>query len=80
MSENLKNKVFNAIKNSPEIKEGNYISVNIKSAGFLGMGKQQIEVSGRAASEKDKAKIEEIARQNSGGIEVVSTIRIGRTG
>jgi hypothetical protein len=79
MSEKLKNKIYNAIKNSPELREGNYISVNLKGTGLMGLGKKQIELRGRAASEKDKEKIEEIARQNAGGLEVISMIRLDRT-
>jgi len=80
MADKLKDKIFAAIKNSPDVKEGNYISVNVKSSGLFGMGKQTIELTGRAKSDTAKAKIEEIARQNAGSVEVVSTIRVGRTG
>ena len=79
MSERIKDKIFTAIKSSSEIHEGNYISVSLKTTGFMGLGKNQIELRGRAASEKDKALIEEIARQNAGGLEVISTIRLDRT-
>ena len=43
-------------------------------------GKRQIELSGRCNSEPEKTKIEEIAKELSEGLEVVSTIRLGRTG
>jgi hypothetical protein len=79
MSEKLKNQIYQAIRDSSELREGNYISVNIKSSGPLGLGKKQIELRGRAASEKDKAKIEEIARQIAGKLEIVSSIRLDRT-
>ena len=80
MSEKIRAKVYDAIKNSPDVREGNYVNVTLKKTGFLGMGKAQLELTGRAASEKDKAKIEEIAKGAASGLEVVSTIRIGRTG
>ncbi len=79
MSEKLKNQIYQAIRDSSELREGNYISVNIKGTGLLGLGKKQIELRGRAASEKDKAKIEEIARQIAGNLEIVSSIRLDRT-
>ncbi len=78
-SERLKTKIYEAIKGSSEIKPGNYISVNVKSVGFL-FGKRVIELTGRANSDKDKEVIERIARELSEGAEVVSTVRTGRTG
>ena len=79
MSEKRQNQIYQAIKNSSELKEGNYISVTIKGTGFLGLGKQQVELRGRAASEKDKAKIEDIARENAGVLEIVNMIRLDKT-
>ena len=79
MSEKRQNQIYQAIKSSSELKEGNYISVTIKGTGFLGLGKQQVELRGRAASEKDKAKIEEIARENAGALEIVNMIRLDKT-
>ena len=79
MSEKRQNQIYQAIKNSSELKEGNYISVTIKGTGFLGLGKQQVELRGRAASEKDKAKIEEIARENAGSLEIINMIRLDKT-
>ncbi len=78
-AERLKTKIYEAIKASSEIKPGNYISVNVKSVGFL-FGKRVIELTGRANSDKDKEVIERIARELSEGAEVVSTVRTGRTG
>ncbi len=79
MSEKREDRIYQAIKGSSEIKAGNYISVKIKGTGFLGLGKEQVELRGRAASEKDKAKIEEIAKENAGGLEIVSMIRLDTT-
>ena len=79
MSEKRQDQIYQAIKNSSELKEGNYISVTIKGTGFLGLGKQQVELRGRAASEKDKAKIEEIARENAGSLEIINMIRLDKT-
>ena len=78
-SERLKTKIYDAIKGSSEVKPGNYISVNIKTIGLI-FGKRVIELTGRAASDKDKETIERIARDLSEGLEVVSTVRTGRTG
>jgi len=79
MSEKLKNQIYQAIRDSSELREGNYISVNVKGTGLLGLGKKQIELRGRAASEKAKAKIEEIAKENAGGLEIVNMIRLDKT-
>ena len=79
MSEKREDRIYQAIKGSSEINVGNYISVKIKGTGFLGLGKEQVELRGRAASEKDKAKIEEIAKENAGGLEIVSMIRLDTT-
>lgn len=76
--EKMKQIIYEAITHSKELKPGNYISVNIRKLGLF--GKRQIELSGRAGSDVDKAKIEEIARGLSEGLEVVSSIRLGRTG
>ncbi len=78
-SEKLKNKIYEAIKGSSELKAGNYISVNVKTVGFL-FGKRVIELTGRAATDKDKETIDRIARELAEGLEVVSTVRTGRTG
>jgi hypothetical protein len=80
MSEKIRAKVYDAIQNSPDVKEGNYVNVTLRKTGFLGFGKAQLELSGRAASEKDKTRIEEIAKGASEGLEVISNIRLGRTG
>ncbi len=79
MSEKLKNQIYQAIRDSSDLREGNYISVNIKGTGLLGLGKKQIELRGRAASEKAKAKIEEIARENAGALEIINMIRLDKT-
>jgi hypothetical protein len=79
-SEKLKTKIMDAIKSSSEVKPGNYISVNIKNVGLPIIGKRVIELTGRASSDKDKEAIERIARGLAEGLEVVSTVRTGRTG
>ena len=60
-AEKIKTQIQDAIKSSPELKAGNYISVSARRDGLPIIGKYRIELSGRAASDKDKAKIEEIA-------------------
>jgi hypothetical protein len=79
-SDKLKAKIFDAIKSSKDVKPGNYVSVNIKTVGFALFGKRVIELTGRANSDKDKEAIEKIARDLAEGLEVVSTVRTGRTG
>jgi osmotically-inducible protein OsmY len=76
-SEKLKTKIYDAIKG--QLKPGNYISVSVKSVGFI-FGKRVVELTGRASSDKDKETIERIARELSEGLEVVSTVRTSRTG
>ena len=78
MADRQQQKIYDAITNSSEIKPGNYVSVAIKKTSLF--GKKQIELSGRCNSEPEKTKIEEIAKELSEGLEVVSTIRLGRTG
>ena len=78
MADKLQQKIYDAITNSTELKPGNYVSVAIKKPSLF--GKKQIELTGRASSEADKSKIEEIAKGLSEGLEVVSSIRLGRTG
>lgn len=79
-SEKLKTKIMEAIKGSSEIKPGSYISVNVKNIGLPIFGKRVIEITGRASSDKDKETIEKLARELSEGLEVVSTVRAGRSG
>jgi osmotically-inducible protein OsmY len=75
----IKDKVYSTIKNSTELKPGNYVSVSVEKTGFLFFGKSQIVLTGRTTSEKDKQKIEEIARAEAGDIEVVSKLRVSQT-
>jgi hypothetical protein len=79
-AEKIKTKIQDAIKSSPELKAGNYISVNTKRDGLPIFGKFHLELTGRAASDKDKAKIEEIAKGLAEGLDVVSYVRTGRAG
>ena len=79
-ADRLKGKIFDAIKSSPQLKAGNYISVAVKRAGLPIISPLRIELTGRASSDKDKATIEQIARDLSEGLEIVSYVRIGRAG
>lgn len=76
----IKTKIQDALKASADVKAGNYISVTAKRDGLPIVGKYRIELTGRSASDKDKAKIEEIAKSLAEGLEVVSYIRTGRAG
>ncbi len=79
-ADKIKTKIQDAIKTSPDLKAGNYISVSAKRDGLPIIGKFHLELSGRAASDKDKAKIEEIAKGLAEGMEIVSYVRTGRAG
>ena len=76
----IKDKIQEAIQSAPDLKAGNYISVSAKREGLPVIGKYRIQLSGRSASDRDKAKIEEIAKSLAEGLEVVSYIRTGRAG
>ena len=67
-----------AIKESTEVKPGNYVTVKAEKSGLFGKGK--ITLTGRTTSEKDKAKIEEIAAANAGDFEVESKLRVSSVG
>jgi TATA-box binding protein (TBP) (component of TFIID and TFIIIB) len=78
-AQKVKDKVYWAIKNSNEIKEGNYVSVAVEKSGFLFFGSSKLVLTGRTTSEKDKEKIESIARENAGEVEIESRLRVGKT-
>ena len=65
-AQKARDQVDNAIKNSDEIKPGNYITVKVEKAGIF--GKPSIVLTGRCTSEKDKAKIEEVAQGAVGDV------------
>jgi hypothetical protein len=69
--------IDNAIKGSTEIKPGNYVTVKSEKQGLF--GKPFILLSGRCTSEKDKAKIEEIAQQAAGDVKIDSRLRVSST-
>ncbi len=69
--------IDNAIKGSTEIKPGNYVTVKSEKQGLF--GKPFIVLSGRCTSEKDKAKVEEIAQQAAGEVKVESRLRVSTT-
>lgn len=69
--------IDNAIKGSTEIKPGNYVTVKSEKQGLF--GKPFIVLSGRCTSEKDKAKIEEIAQQAAGDVKIDSRLRVSST-
>jgi hypothetical protein len=80
-AEKIKTKIQDAIKSSPDLtKAGNYIAVSAKRDGLPIIGKFHLELTGRAASDKDKIKIEEIAKSLAEGLEIVSYVRTGRAG
>jgi osmotically-inducible protein OsmY len=79
-AEKIKTRIQDALKSSPDLKAGNYISVSAKRDGLPIFGKFHLELTGRAASDKDKAKIEEIAKSLAEGLEITSYVRTGRAG
>jgi osmotically-inducible protein OsmY len=70
----VRDDIDNAIKNSDEVKPGNYITVKVEKSGMF--GKPFIQLTGRCTSEKDKNKIEEIARANASDVKVESSLRV----
>jgi TATA-box binding protein (TBP) (component of TFIID and TFIIIB) len=75
----VRDAIDQAIRSSNEVREGNYVSVGVEKTGFLFFGSSKIVLTGRTKSEKDKAKVEEIANQNSSGVEVESRLRVSQT-
>lgn len=78
-AQKVKDKVYGAIKSSTEIKEGNYVTVSVEKSGFLFFGSSKLVLTGRTTSEKDKEKIESIAKEAAGDVEVESRLRVGKT-
>ncbi len=73
-AQKVRDAIDNAIKASDEIKPGNYITVKVEKQGLF--GKPFIQLTGRCTSEKDKAKVEEIAQANAGDVKVESSLRV----
>lgn len=69
--------IDNAVKGSSEIKPGNYVTVKVEKKGLF--GKPFIALTGRCTSEKDKAKVEEIAVATAGEIKVENRLRVSTT-
>lgn len=70
----VRDDIDNAIKNSDEVKPGNYVTVKVEKSGMF--GKPFIQLTGRCTSEKDKSKIEEIAQANASDVKVESSLRV----
>lgn len=70
--------VDNAIKASDEIRPGNYINVAVEKTGLF--GKPFLVLTGRCTSDKDKAKVEEVATAAAGEIKVESRLRVSQFG
>jgi hypothetical protein len=66
--------IENAIRNSDEIKEGNYVTVKVEKQGIF--GKPFIAITGRVTSEKVKAKVDEIAEGAAGGVKCENRLRV----
>lgn len=69
--------IDNAIKGSTDIKPGNYITVKTEKQGLF--GKPFIVLTGRCTSEKDKAKVDEVAQGAAGAVKVENRLRVSTT-
>lgn len=70
----VRDDIDNAIKNSTEIKPGNYITVKVEKQGLF--SKPFIVLTGRCTSEKDKTKVEEVAQAAAGDTKLESKLRV----
>jgi osmotically-inducible protein OsmY len=70
----IRDAIDNAVKGSTEIKPGNYVTVKVEKKGLF--GKPFIVLTGRCTSDKDKDKVEEIARAAAGDVQVESRLRV----
>jgi len=73
-AQKVRDAIDNAIKDSSEIKPGNYITPKVEKQGLF--GKPFIVLTGRCTSEKDKAKVEEIALSVAGDVKVENKLRV----
>ena len=73
-AQKVRDAIDNAIKNSDEIKPGNYVTVKVEKQGLF--GKPFIVLTGRCTSEKDKSKIEEVAAGVAGDVKVENKLRV----
>lgn len=73
-ADKIKDKVYWAIKNSDQLKAGNYVSVSVEKKGLF--GKAKIVLTGRTPSESEQEKVLEIAREAAGDLEVESKLGI----
>jgi len=69
--------IDNAIKNSSEIGPGNYVTVKVEKQGLF--GKPFIVLTGRCTSDKNKAKVEEVALAAAGDAKVENKLRVSTT-
>ncbi|NBF41910.1 MAG: hypothetical protein GVY14_15985 [Spirochaetes bacterium] len=70
----IKDKVYWAIKNSSELKPGNYVTVSVEKKGLF--GKPKIVLSGRTPSETEQEKVINVAKEAAGDLEVESRLGI----
>jgi hypothetical protein len=73
-ADKIKDKVYWAIKNSDQLKPGNYVSVSVEKKGLF--GKPRIILSGRTPSESEQEKVMAVAREAAGDLEVESRLGI----
>jgi osmotically-inducible protein OsmY len=73
-AQKVRDAIDNAVKASTEIKPGNYVTVKVEKKGLFGKG--AVVLTGRCTSEKDKAKIEEVAKSVAGDVSVESRLRV----
>ena len=70
----IKDKVYWAIKNSSDLKPGNYVTVSVEKKGMF--GKPKIVLSGRTPSESEQEKVLNVAKGAAGDLEVESRLGI----
>jgi osmotically-inducible protein OsmY len=70
----IKDKVYWAIKNSSDLKPGNYVTVSVEKKGMF--GKPKIVLSGRTPSESEQEKVINVAKEAAGDLEVESRLGI----
>ncbi|MFO8065372.1 MAG: BON domain-containing protein [Spirochaetota bacterium] len=73
----IKDKVYWAIKNSDQLKPGNYVSVSLDKKGLF--GKPKIVLTGRSPSESEQEKVMSIAREAAGDYELVNRMGITKS-
>jgi len=73
-AQKVRDAIDNAIKDSSEIKPGNYITPKVEKQGLF--GKPFIVLTGRCTSEKDKAMVVMTDLSDAGDVKVENKLRV----